>query len=185
MALLPIVKWPAAVLETKAKPVSEFNDEIKQFVDDMHETMNKERGIGMAANQVNRLLRVIVINIAHYDRPDENGEIEELKWWHNKRLTFINPEIVTKDGRERSVEGCLSFPEVYEWVDRAKHVIVRAQDVDGTSFDTDADGLLAVCVQHEIDHIDGIVFTSRMSRLKSAMVKKKMMKRRSQRENEA
>ena len=102
---------------------------------------------------------------------------EKKEDWHDKRYTFINPVITKKNGKLRWQEGCLSFPEIFEFVDRASEVTVEAFDENGEKFEVHANGLFAVCLQHEIDHIDGVVFFNRMSRLKSAMVKKKMMKR--------
>jgi peptide deformylase len=175
MAVLKVVEWPAKVLETPASEVKEFDDRLRTFVSDMHETMRASNGIGLAANQVGDLRRVITIEIPHMGK--EGGDDEEPKWWHNKRFTFVNPVIVKKSGTIKWQEGCLSFPEVYDFVERASDVWVKAQDENGKDFEVHADGLFAVCLQHEIDHIDGIVFFKRMSRLKADRVKSKMLKR--------
>ncbi len=184
MPKLKIVTWPAKVLETEAKEVVDFNDDLKKFVRDMHDTMVSARGIGLAANQVNDLRRVLAIHIPYADNRyegdnKENGqedqEVEPKEWWHNKRFTFINPVIVEKKGKTSYQEGCLSFPEMYDFVDRASEVIVKAQDEDGKPFEVHATGLFAICLQHEIDHINGIVFISRMSRFKSQRIRKKML----------
>ncbi len=98
--------------------------------------------------------------------------------WHNKRFTFINPKIIKKQGKISWQEGCLSFPGLFEYIDRASEVWVKAQDENGQEFELHANGLMAVCVQHEIDHIDGVVFLNRMSRLKATMAKKKLAKQR-------
>lgn len=176
MAVLKVVEWPAKVLETKSSEVTEFNDEFKKFVQDMHETMDAAGGIGLAANQVGVAKRVLTILIP-WSEAREGNPAETKESWHDKRWTFVNPVILKKEGKIRWQEGCLSFPEIYEFVDRAAEVWIRAQDENGQVFEVHASGLFAVCLQHEIDHIDGIVFTVRMSRLKSGLVKKKVLKR--------
>ena len=124
----------------------------------MHETMKLSRGIGLAANQVNVLKRIIVINI---DKP----------------YTLINPEITSREGKFKFKEGCLSFPSIFEDIERAQKIEVKAQDENGDSFSLVAEDLLAVCIQHEIDHLDGIVFTRRMSRIKAGFILKKILKK--------
>lgn len=161
--MLQIVEWPAKVLETKASLVTVFDDELKQFVQNMFQTMMSSKGIGLAANQVNDLRRVIVMDIPHND--------------HRHSYILINPEIIKREGKFKFKEGCLSFPEIFEDVERSEKVTVKAQNDDGVSFELEAEGLLAVCIQHEIDHLDGIVFTKRMSRLKAGIINKKMLKR--------
>lgn len=176
MTVLEVVEWPAKVLETKSEVVKEFDEDLKKFVADMHETMDESGGIGLAANQVNVAKRVLTILIPWSE--NSYAEQEEVKEsWHDKRYTFINPVITKKQGKFKWQEGCLSFPEVYEFVERAEEVWVTAQDENGKTFEVHANGLFSVCLQHEIDHIDGIVFINRMSRLKSSMVRKKVMKR--------
>lgn len=177
MTILKVVEWPAKVLETKSSDVTEFNDELRQFVQDMHDTMDDANGIGLAANQVAVAKRVLVIHIPFSENRYKDQEEEKREPWHNKRWTFINPVITKKAGLIRWQEGCLSFPEIYEFVDRAAEVWVRAKDEHGKDFEVHANGLFAVCLQHEIDHIDGIVFINRMTRLKSGLVKKKIAKR--------
>jgi peptide deformylase len=179
-----VVTWPAKVLETRAEEVTRFDAELKAFVADMHATMDVSQGIGLAANQVGDLRRVLTIMIPWGDNKYEDQE-EKKEWWHDQRFTFVNPVIVKKQGKYRFQEGCLSFPEVYEFVERAAEVWVKAQDETGKEFEVHATGLFAVCLQHEIDHIDGIVFFERMSRLKASMVKKKMARRGSLEELEA
>jgi len=166
------------VLETRASEVTEFDEKLRTFVRDMHETMDDSNGIGLAANQVNSLQRVIAIRIPWQERDQEEGEpSEDKKWWHDKRFTFINPVITKKSGKIKYMEGCLSFPEIFDYVDRAALVTVEAFDEHGKKFEIEADGLMAVCLQHEIDHIDGIVFINRMSRLKAQMIRRKIQKR--------
>lgn len=177
MAVLKIIEWPAKVLETKSSEVTKFDDEFKQFVSDMHETMAAANGIGLAANQVNDLRRVLTINIPYVGERYENEKGEEKEWWHDKAFTFVNPVITKTQGKIKYQEGCLSFPEIFDFVDRASEVWVKAQDENGEFFEVHATGLFAVCLQHEIDHIDGIVFINRMSRLKSGRIKKQIAKR--------
>ena len=179
MTVLKVYEYPAKVLLTKAPEVKVFDAELKKFVADMHETMLDANGIGLAANQVGVLKRVLTILIPHQDNryEDDEQQAEPRKEWHDKKYTFINPVITKKKGKIRFQEGCLSFPEIYENVDRASEVWVDAVDEKGKPFTVHADGLFSVCLQHEIDHLDGIVFIDRMSRLKQSMVKKKMQKR--------
>ncbi len=175
MTVLKVVEWPAKVLETKSTEVTEFNDEFLSFVRDMHETMDEAGGIGLAANQVGVAKRVLTICIPWEER---RGEAPEAKAeWHDKRWTFVNPVIGKKSGKFKGQEGCLSFPEIFENVERSAEVWVTAQDETGKTFEVHANGLFSVCLQHEIDHIDGIVFITRMSPLKSKLVKKKVLKR--------
>jgi len=172
MTVLKVVEWPAKVLETKSELVTVFDGKLKQFVSDMFDTMEKAGGIGLAANQVNVTQRVIVIHI-----PSKGEEPEDIRPWHDKKFILINPLISTKEGKTKYMEGCLSFPEQYDYVDRAADLTLEYQDENGTKLTVQADGLFSICVQHEMDHIDGIVFTSRMSRLKSSKIRKKMLDR--------
>ena len=177
MTVLKVVEWPAKVLETPAKEVTTFDDNLRLFVEDMHETMKDSNGIGLAANQVGDLRRVVVIEIPHSAKESDGAEEGSLKWWHNKKFTFINPVITKKQGTMRWQEGCLSFPEIFDFVERASEVWVKAKDENGKDFEVHADDLFAVCLQHEIDHIDGVVFFRRMSRLKADRIRGKMLKR--------
>jgi len=162
MALLPILEYPDARLKRIASPVTEFTPAIKKLVNDMAETMYDAPGIGLAATQVDVHKRVIVIDVSQ-DKSD-------LK-------VFINPEIIEADGEIVGEEGCLSVPQYYDNVRRAAHVKVRAQDASGTPFELEATELLAVCIQHEMDHLKGIVFVDHLSQLKQMRVKSKMIKR--------
>jgi len=175
VSILPIVTWPAKVLETRAAEVLVFDKAIQDLAKNMHSTMDLEGGVGLAANQVNVLQRIITIFIPH--NKERYGDDEnKVCWWHNKRFTFVNPVIEKKTGgAKRSMEGCLSFPEIFDFVERASEVVVRAQDEFGKEFTVEADELLSICLQHEIDHLDGIVFTDRMSRLKANSIRKKMI----------
>lgn len=161
MAKLDILHYPDPRLRTVAKPVQAVNARIQQLVEDMLETMYAAPGIGLAATQVNCHERIVVIDISEgRDEP----------------LVFINPEIIEADGHEIMEEGCLSVPGIYEKVERAESIKVRALDKDGTSFELEADGLLAVCIQHEIDHLDGKVFVDYLSPLKQQRISKKLQK---------
>jgi peptide deformylase len=161
MAILEILHFPDARLRNKAEPVAEVDDKVRQLVDDMFETMYEAPGIGLAAIQVNDPRRVIVVDVSE-DR--------------SQPLALVNPEIVDKSGEEEMDEGCLSVPGVYETVRRAENIRVRALDRDGQVFEMDADGLLAVCIQHEIDHLDGKLFVDYLSNLKRQRIRKKLEK---------
>ncbi len=176
MAILKVVEWPAKVLETKSAEVTEFNAELQTFVQDMHETMDHAGGIGLASNQVGFAKRVLTIFIPWSDNKYSDQE-EKKEHWHDVRWTLINPVITKTVGKIRWQEGCLSFPEIFEFVDRAAEVWVKAHNEKGEIFEVHGTGLFAVCLQHEIDHIDGVVFINRMSRLKCSLVKKKVAKR--------
>jgi peptide deformylase len=162
MALLPILHYPDPRLHRKAEAVERVTPEIRQLAADMAETMYEANGIGLAATQVNVLKRVIVVDVSET---------------RDQLQTFINPEIVAKDGEVVSEEGCLSVPGIYDKVKRAERVTVRALTLDGETVEFDAEGLLAVCIQHEIDHLDGKVFVDYLSPLKQSRIKAKLAKR--------
>jgi peptide deformylase len=162
MALLPILRYPDPRLHLKAKPVEKVDDEIRRLVADMAETMYEAPGIGLAAIQVNVHRRVVVIDVSE----DKSA-----------LMVFINPVIVERRGEQTCEEGCLSVPGVYEKVTRAEEVIVEALDRDGKPFRLEADGLLAVCIQHEIDHLDGKVFVEYLSNLKLTRIRTKLAKK--------
>jgi peptide deformylase len=161
MARLDILHYPDARLHTVAKPVQAVDARIRQLVDDMAETMYAAPGIGLAATQVNVHERVIVIDITETR--------EDLR-------VFINPEIVSQSGRVEGEEGCLSVPGVFDKVTRSERVTVRALDRDGKPFELQADGLLAICIQHEMDHLLGKVFVDYLSMLKRNRIKQKLLK---------
>jgi peptide deformylase len=166
MALLPILEFPDPRLRTRAAPVVSFDAGLGRLIDDMLETMYAAPGIGLAATQVNVHQRLIVIDISeHRDQP----------------LVLINPEIIERDGVEVTEEGCLSVPQVFEEIERAARVRVRACDRDGTPFEREFDGLLAVCVQHESDHLDGKLFVDYLSSLKRERIRRKLEKERRER----
>jgi peptide deformylase len=161
MAKLEILHFPDPRLRKRAEPVAKVDDDIRRLVDDMLETMYEAPGIGLAANQVNVQRQVIVIDIS------ENRDAP---------LVLINPEILSREGEEEMEEGCLSVPGYYETVRRADRVRVRALSRDGESYEMDADGLLAVCIQHEMDHLDGKLFVDYLSPLKRSRIQKKLEK---------
>ena len=161
MAKLPILEFPDPRLRTVAKPVETVGDDLRRLVDDMFETMYAAPGIGLAATQVDVHLRLLVLDVSEdQSRP----------------MVFINPEILSADGHQVYQEGCLSVPGIYADVKRANKIRVRALDRDGKAFELDADGLLAVCIQHEMDHLAGKVFVDYLSPLKREQVKKKLAK---------
>ena len=170
MSVLKIYTWPSAVLEQRAQEVSLFDANLRKLVEDLQATMHHHQGVGLAANQVGVLQRVLVMHHKHYK---EDGPRLA---WHDKDLTFINPCITKKQGKTRTMEGCLSFPEIWEYVERAEEIWVEAQDATGQTFTTHATGILSICLQHEMDHLDGLVFVKRLSRLKYNLVKKKLQK---------
>ena len=161
MSLLDILYYPDAQLRRTASEVQEVDGQIAGLVDNMLETMYAAPGIGLAATQVNVHQRVVVIDVS-----EEN----------NTPLTFINPTIVSAEGKAEMQEGCLSIPGVYETVKRPEHVRVEALDRDGNPFEMETDGLLAVCIQHEIDHLDGKLFVDYLSTLKRNRIRKRMEK---------
>ncbi|MFV1982030.1 MAG: peptide deformylase [Thiohalomonadales bacterium] len=167
MSVLNILHYPDKRLRIKAKPVSAINREIRQLINDMLDTMYQAPGIGLAATQVNVHLRIIVIDISE----DKNNP-----------LVLINPEIISLDGTEISDEGCLSVPDIYEPVERAEHIVVKTQTVENTKIEIDAHGILAVCIQHEMDHLIGKLFVDYLSEMKRSRIIKKLLK--SQKMNE-
>jgi peptide deformylase len=161
MALLNILHFPDPRLRNKAEAVSEFNDELKTLVSDMFETMYQAPGIGLAATQVDVHKRLLVMDVSE----DKNSP-----------QVLINPEILSLEGEEEMDEGCLSVPGFYETVQRAEKILVRAQDADGSFFEIQADGLEAVCIQHEMDHLEGKLFVDYISSLKRDRIRKKLEK---------
>lgn len=163
MALLPILQYPDSRLHRVALPVTAVDEAISLLIKYMAETMYAAPGIGLAATQVDALWRIVVI--------DNSATHDQLR-------VFINPEIVARSGVSDFEEGCLSVPGIYEKVPRADRITVRALDAQGQHFELEADGLLAVCIQHEMDHLDGKVFVDYLSRLKQQRIAEKMKKQR-------
>jgi peptide deformylase len=164
MAVRTILEYPDKRLTYEAQPVSSVDDEVRRLVEDMAETMYAAPGVGLAAPQIGVGLRVFVIDIAGENEPSQ-------------LRAYINPEIVEKRGVIAWEEGCLSFPGVHVEIERAERVKVRAQDAQGQWFELEAEGLLAIAIQHEYDHLDGKLMTDRISLLKRRMVDREMRKR--------
>ncbi len=162
MALLPILEYPDERLRTVAKPIDHIDDALQRLIDDMFETMYEAPGVGLAATQINFHRQLIVIDVSE----DKNAP-----------LVLINPRIVETEGTETCQEGCLSVPGIFADVVRAERVVVEALDRHGELRRIDATGLLAVCIQHEMDHLAGKVFVDYLSPLKRQLVKRKMEKR--------
>lgn len=162
MALLPILKFPDVRLKRVAAPVTQFDDNLAKLVEDLAETMYAAPGIGLAATQVNVHQRVVVMDLS------------ESK---TERMVLINPKITHLDGTQVYEEGCLSVPSIYEKVERAESVELEYQDLTGQVHKLAATGLLAVCIQHELDHLNGKVFVEHLSQLKQTRIKSKLAKR--------
>jgi len=162
MALRTVLIFPDSRLRNVAEKITVFDDTVKTLATDMAETMYAENGIGLAAIQINVKQRIITVDIS-----EDRTEL----------ITLINPEIIASEGQQICQEGCLSVPEIYAEVSRAEKITVRAQDVDSKEFSIEADGLLAVCIQHEIDHLDGKVFVDYLSNAKRQRIQKKLLKR--------
>jgi peptide deformylase len=161
MALLPILRFPDLRLKKLAAPVIKIDNSIRRLAADMAETMYEAPGIGLAATQVDVHKRVVVVDIS-----EEKNDLR----------VFINPELLNWEGSALGDEGCLSVPGVYDKVERAERVSVRYLDLDGKSHVLEADGLLAVCIQHEIDHLNGKVFVDHLSQLKQTRIRSKLAK---------
>jgi peptide deformylase len=177
MATLEILKFPDPRLRKKCLPVASVTSELKQLAEDMLETMYASKGIGLAAAQVDRQVRLLVMDT----RPRENGrykpeEMTELERKVTQPLVLFNPQITSKEGKTTYDEGCLSVPTYYETVERSNLIEVTGLDINGQAVRFTTDGLLAICVQHEIDHLDGKLFIDRLSPIKSARIKSKIKK---------
>jgi peptide deformylase len=166
MALLQILEFPDPRLRNRAQPVAQVDAALRTLIDDMFETMYAAPGIGLAATQVNVAKRVLVLDLSER---------------RNEPLALINPEILQRAGVEETEEGCLSVPGYFDKVTRAEQIRVRALDRDGKQIEFDANGLLAVCIQHEIDHLDGKLFVDYLSELKRTRIRKKLEKERKDR----
>lgn len=172
MAILEILKFPDPFLQTEAGEVDKVDDEVRTIIDDMVETMYRNRGIGLAAVQVGIDKRIIVLDV-----PDNIDDEEGPPYERGKNLiAIVNPEITEATGKIKYEEGCLSVPGVTADVQRASSVRLKGLDRDGNALDIAADGLFAIALQHEIDHLDGILFIERLSRLKRDLIKRRLMK---------
>lgn len=161
MTLLTVLEFPDPLLRKKALPVTQVDDSVRKIVDDMFETMYAEDGVGLAAIQVNIQQRIIVIDVS-----------EDQK----QPLCVINPEIISREGIQYESEGCLSFPGVFDKVERAAKIRFKALDREGKPYERDAEDILAICIQHEMDHLDGILFVDHLSRMKQERARKKLDK---------
>jgi peptide deformylase len=166
MTKLVILEYPDPKLRKKAEPVSQVDDALRQLADDMLETMYAANGVGLAATQVDVHKRMIVLDASES---------------RDKPLVLINPELLSAEGKAVSEEGCLSLPGIYDKLARATQIRVRALGRDGQPFEMDANGLLAVCIQHEIDHLEGKVFVDYLSELKRQLIRRRLEKERKQR----
>jgi len=161
--IYPIVKFPDPILQRPSAPVTEFDDELRKLVADMFESMYAAQGIGLAAPQIGIAKRLTVIDLSNKKEPKD-------------KVVLINPEITLQEGKQLEEEGCLSLPEIREKVSRAAKVKVKAQDVTGEWFEIEGEELLARAMQHEIDHLDGVLFIDRLSRLKRDLVIRRIKK---------
>ena len=159
----PIVKYPDPVLTQKAEPVTQFDAELQTLADDMFESMYAAEGIGLAAPQIGISRRIFIVDTSLGKDPAQ-------------KLVLINPEFIESEGRQTEEEGCLSLPEIRDKVNRASHVKVRAQDTAGAWFEVEGEELLSRALQHENDHLDGVLFIDRLSRLKREMIVRKIRK---------
>ena len=159
----PITKWPEAVLETPAKPVTKFDDDLRKLADDMFESMYAAQGIGLAAPQISVALRIAVIDVTLGKNPEA-------------KIVIANPEVIHSEGEQREEEGCLSLPGFRGSVARPQFVTVRAQGLDGQWFERQGEGLLARAFCHEIDHLNGVLFIQHLGMLKRDMIKRKVRK---------
>ena len=163
MAILPILQYPDERLHTVAAPVARVDAAIRSLVKNMADTMYAAPGVGLAATQVDVHQRIIVVDITES---------------RDRLKVFINPEIITHSGTADCEEGCLSVPGIFEKVQRAERIMVRALDVDGKRFELGAEGMLAVCIQHEMDHLEGKIFVEYLSQLKQSRIRAKLKKQR-------
>ena len=178
MALLEILKFPDPRLRQKSKEIKVVTPELQKLAEDMLETMYHSNGIGLAAPQVGHLVRLLVIDVRPTNAEGEYApeEMSELEQKIDHPITIFNPEIVKREGTTTYQEGCLSVPTYYETVERAEYIEVKGLDIDGNEVLYKTDGLLAICFQHEIDHLDGKLFIDRLSFVKSSRIKNKIKK---------
>lgn len=165
MAIRTILHYPDKRLRNPGRPVTEFGPELERLVEDMAETMYAAPGVGLAATQIGEPVRLFIIDVATGE--DQPSDLK----------VFVNPEILARDGVQAWEEGCLSFPGVHEEIERAERVRVRAQDAKGTTFELEADGLLAVAIQHENDHLDGKLMIDHLGLIRRRLVHRQMSKR--------
>lgn len=178
MAILEILKYPDPRLREISKPVEKFTPELKKFAQDLLETMYAENGIGLAAPQVGEQIRMLVIDTRPRDTKGryEKNDMTDLESKIDQPLVIINPEIVKGEGKTTFSEGCLSVPSFFEDVERHKYIELKYQDVDGKTHILKTDGLLAICIQHEMDHLEGTLFIDHLSFVKSNKIKNTIKK---------
>lgn len=179
MAILEILTYPNPLLREVSQPVTDFNADLKKLVDDMLETMYDANGIGLAAAQVGELKRMLVIDTRPRDEKARRYAYDELTDLEKKieqPLVLINPVIISGDGKTTFDEGCLSVPSFFETVERFEKIKVKACDVNGKEFQFEVDGLLAICIQHEMDHLEGTLFIDHISFTKSNKIKNQIKK---------
>jgi peptide deformylase len=163
LAVLPIRLYGDPILQAKALPVTRITPELRRLAEEMFETMGSARGVGLAANQVGVLERLFVLDVP-----------AEMEGEPSHRLVMINPEILERSGQQVDEEGCLSFPSLYFDVKRAMHVKARATDLEGRPYEVEAEGYLARAIQHELDHLDGVLFIDRISSVKRGLLRSKL-----------
>lgn len=166
MTKLAILEYPDARLRTTAEPIGVVDDAVRRLADDMLETMYAAKGVGLAASQVDVHRRLLVLDVS--DTRDQP-------------LVLINPRILAAEGRAQGEEGCLSLPGIYDKLERAERIKVRALDRNGAPFELDAEGMLGVCIQHEMDHLEGKLFVDHLSELKRQLIRRRLQKERKQR----
>lgn len=177
MTLREVLKYPDPFLRTTCEVVTEVDESIAALIDEMVETMYANKGIGLAAVQVGVAKRVIVLDVPlDYDDYDDEDEKGEERREDRILIRMVNPEITWRDGKEKFEEGCLSIPGVNEYVERSARIRVTGLDRDGKAIDMEAEGLCAIALQHEIDHLDGILFIDRLSWLKRDRIKRRLRK---------
>ncbi len=178
MAVLEILTFPNPILRKVAEPVTEVTPELTQFAEDMLETMYHSRGIGLAAPQVGKSIRLLVMDTRAQDEEGryDLSEMTEMEQQYDGPIVIFNPEVIEKNGKKKFQEGCLSVPSYYEEVERADVIKVTGLDKNGKPIELELDGLMSVCMQHEIDHLDGKLFIDRLSPIKGNRIKSKIKK---------
>ena len=191
--VLDILRWPHPILAKVAEPVTDFSQDLSALADEMFKAMDEAKGIGLAAPQVGKSIRMFIIHIPfseedidetnHTDSEISSSQEDDKKevtlveeWWHNQDFVFINPQIISSSGKVVYNEGCLSLPGINEDVTRYENIKVKFFSLDGIEHTIEANDLFSVCIQHELDHLDGKVFIQRLSRLKFSLLKKRIIK---------
>lgn len=178
MQLLEVVKYPDQRLKQKCKAISAVDDRLRELAENMLHTMYHYKGIGLAAPQVGESIRLLVVDTVWHRKPEDNEQnpLTDLEKKYQQPLVLFNPEIIKKESKTSYTEGCLSLPGYFEEVMRSQYIELKALDKSGASIEIKTDGLLAVCLQHELDHLDGHVFIDRLSLIKAERIKAKIKK---------